>query len=544
MKLHKTLLASLCLAFVTGDGMAALFKTDYGESPITPYMFVDNREDNNMFVAPTKDLNPRLTGANAWTHRPGPGGGQTSLAYADNGYNNAVTGWYVDMWEKGPIVGPYSNQRCLWGLANCDTSVSEPFDKPAVVDNEGFYGLMRPAEGWAHGKLSPSFFNYLRNEPLGSVLTRVMNTCATNVYYNAAAGERCVDVQHTLGTTYWFVSKVRHKKVAHLTFSRTDALSEVMVDSNGSPIVIPGSQGCENYISAGVSGLLCRFLDYDLQIGDTTLPTLTMYVNITDARLNSATTITDLKMTTDMTAWTNRDARLGLINLKHKKSIYLFMSDNFFKQLVRLGLTDKLTRDLIKFNFFNALAPESGYYDFNGTTELIVKPRQHSVSILSSDGVANPYREGKVGSDILRFPYNIADSGPSSASALEVRVTQNDGKPYQGYCTFYPTGKINDDMAVPVPTKLVFNSALHGTHYQHPIRCDNTAVDIRELGIKDSQPQIDWNDPVNGRGVTRFYTLNLEFDLRDPIVRQTIRDEPWEGTAHQSGTISVKGIWR
>lgn len=84
----------------------------------------------------------------------------------------------------------------------------------------------------------------------------------------------------------------------------------------------------------------------------------------------------------------------------------------------------------------------------------------------------------------------------------------------------------------------------HGAGSRHAIRCDRTPVDIRTLGIQDNQPPLEWNDPVNGQGITRFYKLALEFDLTDPMVQRTMGDEMWEGEVEQSGTIIIKGTWR
>ena len=69
-------------------------------------------------------------------------------------------------------------------------------------------------------------------------------------------------------------------------------------------------------------------------------------------------------------------------------------------------------------------------------------------------------------------------------------------------------------------------------------------MDIRTLGIQDNQPPQEWNDPVNGQGITRFYKLALELDLTDPMVQRTMGDEMWEGEVEQSGTIIIKGTWR
>ena len=211
---------------------------------------------------------------------------------------------------------------------------------------------------------------------------------------------------------------------------------------------------------------------------------------------------------------------------------------------MRLGLQEQLTRSLINFNMKNGYAPESGYYEFSGTTEIIIKPREFSVSIISSEGVSNPYKEGNVGKDVLRFSYAISDSGPKSADILEIAISQDIGSPYQGFCTFYPVGEALSKRAVPIPSRLIFDTTDNGAAYRHAIRCDRTPVDIRELGIADSQQPQEWNDPVSGKGISRFYKLALEFDLTDPMVQRTVGNEHWEGEVQQSGTITIKGTWR
>ncbi|WP_447835616.1 hypothetical protein [Aeromonas salmonicida] len=518
---------------------SAVSKTVWPDAPLKNFLFIENQEDNNLFVAPTDGLDPRLTGANAWTSLKG--NGQVSLAYVDNGYNTDINNWNVDMWENGPIRRPYINQRCIMTYTRCDPNTAEAANKPTVVDDHGFFGLLGASAGWGHGKMSPSFFDYLRTMPVGTILNREMNLCRTTLKYDAAAGERCVNQN----SGNWYVRNMQHKKAGHLRFVQTNAISEVIVDSNGVPYVLPGSQGCENYRLGTRDGILCRFLDYNFnEDGSQSYTEPYMYTNVKNSSLNSAIGTADLQMSTDLKNWANKGSRYNISYLKGQSSVYLFLSSNFFKQVVRLGLQDQLTRSLINFNMKNGYAPESGYYEFSGTTEIHIKPRDFSVSILSSDGVTNPYREGSVGKDMLVFPYNISDSGPISADVLEISIAQDTGSPYLGHCTFYPVEGFTPDRAVPVPARLVFDSGDHGTSSRHVIHCDRTPVNIRSLGIQDSQSPQEWDDPVNGKGITRFYTLGLEFDLTDPMVQRTIEDNMWEGEVHQSGTITIKGTWR
>ncbi|MDM5060405.1 hypothetical protein [Aeromonas rivipollensis] len=534
---HRLLLVIALSAGWAQYSSAAVTKYNLADADLRHLLFIENQEDHNLFITPTDYLDPRLSGGNSWTSDSR----QVSLAYADNAHNYTVTNYNIDMWENGPIRHPYINQRCIKSWAGCDPQTAEAVNKPAVVNETGFFGLMKAATGYAHAKLSSSFFDYLRTMPVGTILNREMNLCMTTRIYDAAAGERCID--QSSGT--WYVKKVRHKKSGHLRFIQTNAISEVIVDSNGVPYVLPGSQGCENYRLGTRDGVLCRFLDYDFnQDGSQSFSDPYVYTNIKNTALNSAIAGADVQMSTNLINWAYKGADYNVSYLKGQSSIYLFLSSNFFKQVVRLGLQDQLTRSMINFNMRNIKAPESGFYEFSGTTEIVIKPRDFSVSILSSEGVSNPYREGQVGKDILSFSYNISDSGPISADMLEISISQDRGSPYQGYCTFYPAGSSAPEQAVPLPTRLVFDSVAHGAASRHAIRCDRTPVDIRTLGIQDNQPPQEWNDPVNGQGITRFYKLALEFDLTDPMVQGTVGNEMWEGEVEQSGTITIKGTWR
>lgn len=115
---HRLLLVIALGAGWAQQGSAAVSKTVWPNAALRHFLLIENQEDNNLFVAPTDGLDPRLTGANAWTSLKG--NGQVSLAYVDNGYNTDINNWNVDMWENGPIRRPYVNQRCIMSYTRCD----------------------------------------------------------------------------------------------------------------------------------------------------------------------------------------------------------------------------------------------------------------------------------------------------------------------------------------------------------------------------------------------------------------------------------------
>lgn len=531
---NKTLIA-LTLIFNISPSVAALTPRVEGASA-TNFLFVENSVDTNVFVQPITSLSPRVTGGNSWTSLKGTR--QDSL-----GYGSLVGAWGIhrdnlDMWDDGPIPFPYITQRCILGYADCD-SESHAVNKPQVVDEKGFYGLMGAAYGWTNAILSPSFYMYLQNMEMGSVLTRTVNACYTSVIYDARAGARCKDQ----ATGYWRKGEQKHTKVGHLRLRPNNILSELIIDSNGTPIILPGSHGCEAARVSNTDGVICEFVNYELQYNNISLASARINPNIKRSLLASRITTSDLRFSVDKASWNNYTNEMSLNELKGHNTIYLFLSPRLLKAMTELDLSTISTRELIDFSMRNTLAPESGFYEFGASAEIIVKPRMFSVSILSAEGAASPSREGKIGEDILSFPYHISDSGPSSANILNISVAQDSGSPYQGHCTFYPAGQITAENAVPVPTRLLFNSTQKGLDYKHPIRCDGTPVDIRSLQIVDSQAPLVWMDPNGDKGLSRFYTLALEFDLTDPMTQHTTTGDMWEGNAQQSGTITLNGIW-
>ncbi|WP_159165064.1 MULTISPECIES: hypothetical protein [Aeromonas] len=533
--MSKKILIAMTLSFNMSPSFAALTPIAEGASA-TNILFVENNVDTNVFVQPITNLSPRITGGNSWTSLKGTR--QVSL-----GYGSLVGAWGIhrynlDMWDDGPIRFPYITQRCILGYADCDNE-SHALNRPQVVDEKGFYGLMGAASGWTNAILSPSFYTYLRNMEVGSVLTRTVNACYTRVIYDALAGARCKDQANG----YWRKGEQKHTKVGHLRLSPNNILSELTIDSNGTPVVLPGSHGCETARVNNIDGAICAFVNYELQYNSINLSSARINPKIKTSLLSTRISSSDLRFSVNKTSWTNYTSEMTLEALKGYNTIYLFLSPRLLKAMTELDISNISTRDLIDFSMRNTLAPESGYYEFGASAEIIIKPRMFSVSILSAEGTASPSREGKIGEDILSFPYNISDSGPSSANILNISVTQDSGSPYQGHCTFYPTGQTTAENAVPVPTRLRFNSTLYGLAYKHPIRCDSTPVNIRSLQIMDSQPPFEWTDPNGDTGLSRFYTLTLEFDLTDPMTQRTTTGDMWEGNAQQSGTITIRGIW-
>lgn len=507
------------------------------------FIFIENQEDNNYFVTPLNILDPRLTGANAWTSLKNTR--QNSLAYVNSYTHTSVNAnYFLDMWEENsPIAYPYTTHRCIDSYANCnpDTGTSI-FSPPPLVDQYGFYGV-RPATGWNHAEISSSFFAYLKSMNVGETLTRTMNYCMTTYAYDPTRGERCVEQRTGSGSR----RTVHHTKKAHLILKRTGAVTNLMVDSAGTPVILPGSQGCEiatvTTLSITRTGVVCEFLDYEFNSLDGTYTS----IGIDTVLLNGLTVGDnyDLQKSADKSYWRRHGSELDLPYLRGNNKVYLFMSNALLKRIINLNSGEFDVKNLMNFLFYNSTSPESGYYELSGTTEINIQPREFSVSITSSDNISNPYKEGKVGEDILKFNYDIIKSAPIESSSFDITLSQDiPGTGDNGYCLFYPENSTDVNRAVPIPAYISFTQE-GGANFRQLVNCDHGEISLQDNNIIESQTAIVDPDP-SGLGnplTTQFYNLDLEFDLTDESTRRTTDDSYWEGEVHQSGKLTVKAIW-
>lgn len=498
------------------------------------FMFIENQAENNYFVAPVNyTMKPSLIGANKWTSS---GTRQKSLAYVDSNSDMRLDSSYsLDMWEEGPITYPYTTQQCLITANNCNPSTgTSVFSPPLLVDKYGFYGVT-PATGYNHAAISDSFFTYLNSMNVGDTLTRTMSYCATTAIYDPKKGERCIDQSTGSGSR----RTVHHTKMSHLTVKRTGAVTNLMVDSAGNPVILPGSQGCELDTKFGIPGVVCEFLDYEFNSQGGGYA----WIRLDTALMEGLTLDSEyhLQKSVDKSIWRTHGNGLNITTLSGNNKIYLFMSTELLKQIVNLNSGELDVKKLINLLFTHSVDIDTGYYELSGTTGIHVQPREFSVSITSSDNITNPYQGGKVGEDILKFNYDIIKSASMSSSSFDITISQDiPGTWDNGYCLFHPEESTYINRAVPVPAYISFKKE-DGSTFRQLIDCDHGKISLQDNNIIESYSPI--VDPSPSGSTTRFYNLDLEFDLTDESTLRTVNNAYWEGEVHQSGTLTVKAIW-
>lgn len=541
MKVDKALFA---LALLAPVAQAAVNVTTWPDAAATKFVFVENNADDNYFVTPAGVLDPRMTGANQWTGLKYGGSGtiyQQSLGYVDNGYNTGLVANYrFDMWlENAPIKNPFLGLRCINWYSGCNMDTS--LILPQTTDDKGFYAVTVPSGGqkWMHGMMSPSFYQYLKQMAPGDSFSMQINSCQTSASYDAAAGGRCQDQ----ASGSWYKRKVTHSKGAHLRFINTNAVSEVFVNSDGVPIIGEGNADCKNQTIGTRSGIMCKMVSYDLQTdGSVSNTSIHIFPAINNAPLNSAVASADLQFSLDGNGWKPTSGIAYYYNfneLKSSNAIYVFFSSNFFKQMVRLGISDSGTRDLINFRFQNITSAESGWYEFSTSNQLIVKPRDFSISIISDDYENNPHREGYVGptEPALEFGYIITTSGKTSADSVRVMATG----PTQtlngiNYCIF---SSPDNGIQVPFPAQLSIRTSAGGQQ-TFDAGCDGQWHDITNA-LWSSTP---WNDISGDVGVLNKTNVRFTLPMNDPISLKTVEGNGWYGDVSAAGEIHVEATWR
>lgn len=522
---------------------AAVSKTVYGDGT-QQFIFIENNSDDNYFVTPaTGTIDPRMTGSNRWTGLKYTGTGtiyQQSLGYIDNGYNT-VTGnnYMMDMWlENSPVSHPLLGQRCINWYPGCNMDTS--LILPQVTDNDGFYGVTTPSSGthWQHGMMSDSFYQYLQQVGVGSSFSMTINVCRTTVKYDATTGARCKDQ----ASGYWYVRKITDTKSGHLRLINTGSLAEVFINSDGIPTLGEGNIDCQAQTISTRTGVSCKLVNYNLQHNGISNTSIHVFPAVSNSTLLSAITSGDMQFSLDRNSWkiVSGTANYYTFNdLKASSSIYVFFSTNFFKQMVKLGISDINTRDLFNFQFQNTATAESGWYEFSTSNTLIVKPRDFSVSIISDDYAESPSREGYVGGgqSALDFNYIVTTSGKTAADEVLIKATgPTQSVSGRAYCLFSST---DGTTQVPFPASLTFTTQ-SGAIKSYDAGCDGTWRDMTDA-LWLSTP---WSDSSGASGMMNKSTVKFSILMNDPISRQTLNDDEWFGEVSASGEITVQATWR
>lgn len=522
---------------------SAVTKTVWGDAPTREYVFIENDTDDNFFVTPGGVLDPRMTGSNRWTGLKYSGSGtkyQESLGYIDNGYNTLLLGnWRFDMWlDNAPVSQPLRGLRCINWYSGCDMNTS--MIPPQTTDAKGFYGVTVPPGDakWMHGMMSDQFYQYLNASSVGSNFTMTINTCQTKEGYSAYAGQRC----RYMGSGYWYVRKVSYTKAAHLKLYNTNALSEIFINSDGRPTLGEGSSGCNIQVIGGRTGVACRMMSYMLNHNGLNNTSIRFFPAINHLALAAAIKSGDMQFSIDGKSWKNVSGTTNYYpfnDMKGGNSIFIFLSDNFFKTMVNLGISDANTRDLFNFRVQNITAPESGWYEFSPSAQMVIKPRDFSVSIISKDYMANPHRTGTVGKTkpALDFDYIVTTSGKTAADEVMVQITGPTQNIHgRSWCIFSSDDGLTH---VPFPASLIFTTK-EGVNKTYDVGCDGQWRDITDA-LWITTP---WTDTSGGTGVMNKSNVRFSIAMDSPESIYTTNQAGWYGDVSASGEIRVKAIWK
>ena len=522
---------------------AAVTKTVHPKAAAREFVFVENNADGNYFVTPGGVRDPRMTGGSHWTGLKYNGSGtiyQQSLGYIDNGHNTPLTdNWMFDMWlENSPISHPLLGLRCINWYAGCDMATS--LILPQTTDSNGFYGVTSTKGGtkWMHGMMSYAFYQYLQQMPVGATLTFTINTCQTSVIYDANKGERCIDQ----ASGRWYVGEVTHTKAANLKLINTHSLAEIFINSDGVPTLGAGSADCQEQTIGSKTGLSCKMVNYELQSNGLSNTSIHIFPALANAALESAIAASDMQFSLNGKTWKTVSGIAHYFDFNEMKasgSVYVFLSSNFFKQMVKLGLSDINTKDLFNFRFYNTTSPESGWYEFSTSNSLIIKPRDFSVSIVSEDYDEAPHRIGEVGEGqpALNFDYIVTTSGKTAADEVLIKVN-GPSRIINGrsYCIFSSeTGQVQ----VPFPATLLYTNK-NGNWQKYDAGCDGSWHNITDA-LWMSTP---WNDISGDIGQMDQTHLRFAITMDEPVSEQTITNENWFGEVSASGEVHVQATWR
>ncbi|ANI83581.1 fimbrial adhesin EcpD [Kosakonia oryzae] len=544
MKVNLSRLLFLIVFYVMAAPVhAAVSKTTYSDAPTRQYIFIENDTDDNYFVTPVAALDPRMTGSNRWTGLKYNGSGtmyQTSLGYIDNGYNTLIgDNYYFDMWlTNAPASNLLVGMRCINWYSGCDMATS--MLPPQATDSQGFYGVDVTPGGakWAHGMMSDQFYYYLNNSPVGQTFSMTINTCRTRDAYDAKLGQRC----QYMPSGNWYERKVSYTKAAHFKFYSTNSMSEIFFNTDGTPTIGEGNADCRMQVIGSVSGIACKVVTYTLNHNGISDTDVRFFPAISHAGLESAVRAADMQFSLDGASWQTVTGTTNYYTfnaMKGHDSIYLFFSNNFFKEMINQNANGSNLRDLVTFRLRNLTAPESGWYEFSTSAQLIFKPTNFSISIIPADFTVTPSRSGTVGfaNPDLDFDYIVTTNGKTAADMVLVSVsgpTQTiNGRPW---CIF---SSKDGQTRVPFPGIVSFVTQ-SGTREEIDVGCDGQWRDMTGA-LWSSTPLALANGET---GVTRKSTVRFSIPMNDPQSLKTLNQNDWYGDVSASGDVTVMAMWQ
>ncbi|HCT4437638.1 TPA: hypothetical protein OTX98_002599 [Klebsiella aerogenes] len=531
------------------------------------FAFIEDQIDNTYFVTNTgSSALPVMSGANRWVdlswwdnvrdyaYQLSPGFISTQNMRI---YHDGISSM-ADLWlEDAPVSYALAGITCSYQASTCPPG---PGKSPAIVttdtsvtDAQGVYGLLLPFTGMEYlsGSISDTFFQYLLQMGTGSSFSMTLNECLTDSIadkaYDASTGARCKDQSNAT----WYATRLTYTKDAHLRLLNTGALDEVFINSDGVPTPGEGNTNCRVQNIGDLSGLACRMVNYSFN--GTGGSAIRVYPVLNNAALVSAVKSEDMQFSLDGSAWKQTSLTRNvssaanyylLDEMASSSAIYVFFSDNFFKQMVASGLSDTNSQDIMYFRLYNVRASTSSpdadlAYEFYTSNSLEIKPREFSINISSEDYSDAPSREGYVGRDepSLDFNYIVTTSGKTAADEVLIKATgptqQINGR---AYCIFSAD---DSSIKVPFPATLSFTKQ-DGSIKTYDAGCDGSWRDMTDALWLTSA----WTDISGEPGVMDKATVKFSIPMNDDISQKTLDNNEWYGDVSASGEIHVQATWR
>lgn len=507
--------------------------------------FITLMDRDNIYVGALSS-GARITGSSNFTSHPDHGG----LVYFSDGKDRELPrltpGFFynIEIWDENPVVtNPYLGLHCWKYQADCSSSSIYNLSKTIIRDRGFRVTTDRESRPTIHPRISSGYMHYLAALPVGNNFSTEINYCWTFSFW-AEAG--CTTNNYNPSAKNgWERRRVTLKKQGNLRINNSPITVDLMISNSGDFWVLPGSRNCEPIsMTSGKKGVSCLFLKHELHLAaPTNLDVLTLTPYIKDGRL-AGIAPNDLEISSDQFVWYKQGDKMPFSQLKKSDAVYVFMSKELLKKISEIAPPRNL-KNMFSLVVGNSLHSSSGFYEIMGSADVHFTSRQMSVTIREKDGLTHPVKSGTVGRDKLEFEYIISESATMPSESLEISVRQDTGTPYKGYCTFYPPNNINQNMAVAIPARLLYTTRIGDyKNISAQINCDGTPLDLRKEKIIETSPAIPWTEEGGVNGAIRFYDISLRFDLRHYLVPQTIGGEKWEGEVYQSGTISVKSVWK